>query len=198
MKQENRGVAVACAVALFGFIVGGCAARPMTEESEQARPLERASPGSRVEFPAEKFSVESPPAPWEIRKEEKAVVAWNSRETFAVIQVHAAKPCGCSYRLRAEIFPTILQSKLREKDRDASVTLAQENEVLLNGKQFHQVLMDFDVSPIGGIQVRGRFLVYLLTTKAFDYVVSLTAALGVYEKERLILEQVVRSFAPID
>ena len=62
-----------------------------------------------------------------------------------------------------------------------------------NGKRFYQSVAIMTVSPIEGVQVTGKFLLYIFKAKKFDYIFVLWAPLGAYEQHQLILEQMARS-----
>jgi hypothetical protein len=150
-------------------------------------------------YPEKHFSVTSPPPNWEITtKYPRVVVAWAGKSTRSTIQIAASNPLGLSYRVWAKTLVAAFEGTLQERyPGRATVALAEEQEVNINGKRFYQVIVNWHFSPTEGVQVTGRWLLYLLQTEKFAYNLVLITVLGYYEQHRAILEQMARSFAYI-
>jgi hypothetical protein len=181
-------------VAVVMPILVGCAAVPPSETSTLPT-------GERkLSYPEKNFSVTNPPPNWEITtKYPRVVVAWEEKSTRSTIQISASNPSGLSYRVWAKTLITAFEGTLQERyPGRATVALAEEQEVNINGKGFYQVLVNWHSSPAEGVQVTGKWLLYLLQTEKFAYNLGLIIVLGYYEQHRPILEQMARSFAYIE
>jgi hypothetical protein len=183
------------AIPLISILVG-CATKPVPEVPERTSKNAIPSSGKRVEFPAKGFSIGSPPVNWEIaEKWSGTVVAWQNSVTRSSIQIYAYTPSALSYLGLAEAMVNSFKAAAKAKDPQAAVTVAEEKEVSFNGRTFYEVLMDFDASPVKGLQMKGKFLMYLLKTEKMDYMMGLTTVLGFYEQDKPVMDEVVRSFA---
>jgi hypothetical protein len=176
----------------------GCATGPIVEVPEHTSVQAPPIVSRRIEFPAKKFSVESPPAPWKVTQEHaNVVVAWKNSVTRSAININASPRSELSDRGRAELFITAFKLHLQEHNQQVTVTLAEEKEVRFNGQGFYQVLANFDFSPTESVQVRGKLLTYLCKADGFNYQMTLIAGIGAYKEDRLIMEQMVQSFAAL-
>lgn len=199
MKRSNLLETTAYVAIIFIFSLVGCATGPISEVSDRAGVREPLPSGRRVEFHTKKFSVASPPEGWERTEEfSKAVAAWKNNVTKSVIQIFTSGAQSLSYRALAKALIIAVRVALEERNQKAILTLGEERETSLNGKRFYQVVGNYNISPTKGIQVRGKIVFYFLKTEAFFYTLRLSAILGSYEKDRLILEQMVRSFASLE
>jgi hypothetical protein len=196
MKLRNHLRIVSYVAILLVSILVGCATRPVSEVPERTGKNAIPSSGKRVEFPAKGYSIESPPVNWEIlEKDSGVVVAWQNSVTKSSIRIHTFSPSVVSYHGLAEAIANTFKAVMRDQHPQATLTIAEEKEVSFNGRTFYKVLMDVDASPDEGLQERTKLLVYLLKTEKMDYVMALTAALGHYEQDKLVIDEMVRSFA---
>lgn len=154
----------------------------------------------KLTYEAQKFSVESPPANWEMTTEfPEVIVAWNSTSTKSSIQIFASPPSMVTDRTLVEVFISALKITLRDKyPGQGTISLAGEKEIAIGGRGFYQVVVDWDLSPVEGVRVTGKHVTYILRSKKFDYFLSLVAVLGYYEQDRLVLDEVAGSFSVLE
>jgi hypothetical protein len=154
----------------------------------------------KLSYPEKHFSVMRPPPNWEItRKYPRAVVAWEEKSTRSIIQISASNPSGLSYRVWAKTLITAFEGTLQERyPGRATAALTEEQEVNLNGQRFYQVIVNWHYSPTEGMQVTGKWLLYLLQREKFAYNLGLITVLGHFEQHRPIIEQMARSFAYVE
>jgi hypothetical protein len=188
---------VSYAAILLVFVLEGCATTPVTEVSESTGQEAVPSSGRTLDFPTKRFSIGSPPVNWKIVTEKypPSVAAWQSSSTQSIIQIHTLPASTISHRGLAESIMHVLKVSLREKDPQTVITVAEEKEVIYNDKTFYRIIADCDMSPMKGVQVKWKFLYYLLKEKKMDYGIALIAVLAYYEQDKLVIDQMVRSFA---
>jgi hypothetical protein len=117
-------------------------------------------------------------------------------EHACVVQIFAPPPSELSPRVWVKGWMGILEGILQERyPVNACVTVTNEQEVDTNGKRFYRVLADWQISPLGGVQVSGKMLIHLRQIKPFTYNLVLTPVLGLREQHRPIIKQMARSFA---
>jgi hypothetical protein len=90
-----------------------------------------------------------------------------------------SNPSELPYRVPAKTLVTAFEGTLQERyPGSATMALAEEREVNINGKRFYQVIVNWRSSPTEGIQVTGKWLLYLLQTDKVAY------NLGLIERTR--------------
>jgi hypothetical protein len=197
MELRSHLRIVSYAAILLVFVLEGCATKPVTDAGESPDQRAVASSEGILDFPAKRFSILSPPVNWKIVTEKypPSVAAWQSSSTQSIIQIHTLPASTISHRGLAESIMHVLKVSLREKDPQTVIAVAEEKEVIYNDKTFYQIIADCDMSPMKGVQVKWKLLYYLLKEKKMDYGIALIAVLAYYEQDKLVIDQMVRSFA---
>ncbi len=191
MKQRNRSETALSVLILVVFALVGCVTRPPSEDVARAGALRCPSPGERMAFPAQNFSIISPPADWHC-KEDDAGLNWVNNETGSTIIIRPGNPMnlGLSRDVLAELFTSALGIVLRDEFQGAKVTLAEEKDVSFNGKPFYQVTMNVETRS-QDIQIKLKTAMYFPTFETFEYWFALVSLTGQYEKNHLIIEQML-------
>lgn len=194
--MRNRYRIVKYTTILLVISLEGCSTTPVKEVRESTVQQGASSSGKIIKFPAKEFSIGIPPLNWETVTEKcpPSVVAWQSSSTRSIIQIHLFNATPISHRGLAESVMHVLKVVIKEKDPQAIFTVGEEKEVILDGKTFYQVLADCDMSPVKGIQVKYKLLYYLMKGEKMDYAMVMIAVLGHYDQDKLIMDQIVRSF----
>jgi hypothetical protein len=194
LTLKNLVESKACGSIFLLCILTGCTTGPILA-------------GARVEFPNRKFSVLTPPVDWELTKPENQgeVVAWRNRATKSRIAISADEEAPKAVAKVAEklaekfpIYPVVSQFFRGERYKGNVIPPTEQKEVDLGGRTFYRVITDLEISPVEGLQVKMKVVRYWLLTEKFYYNLSLATLAGYYEKEQHILEQMARSFTPLE
>jgi len=177
---------------LFVFSLIGCTTVPDSEVSQRPNVEEGQSNGETLVFATSKFSITSPPVIWRTIKERKTVISWKNRITGSVIYVQAIAPVNISNTALANKLVGAISSMFEDKHQKASVSLEGQGQASFNGRGFYQVVMNYDITTIVGVREKGKILIYLLETEDFLYSLSLTSAIGFYDEDRPILENLAK------
>lgn len=99
----------------------------------------------------------------------------------------------------AEVLTGHLRRAIQGESRGPStLTVHEEREITLDGRPFCRVDLDVSMTPREGIQVQGKAEWYLYVSPRFHYVFFMWSLLGEYDENRLVLEQMARSFTVIE
>ena len=194
MKESNRFLTTLFVALLAASSLPGCATGPILVDG-------------RLQFPEYKFSVDSPSTEWRMieSKPPGAVVAWINTVTKSRIVITASKAHpDVSLRTVVEAFKAGMTSKgipddLARKFPGSegfrgtfTVTIEEEKEINLDGKMFHRVILNYGVVPVKGISVSGKMIFYFFKGEEFIFSLFFNAVLGYYDKDLVVLEQMVR------
>lgn len=190
LTLKNLVKSKACGSIFLLCILTGCTTGPILA-------------GARVEFPNRKFSVLTPPVDWELTKPENPgeVVAWHNRATKSRIAISADEEAPKAVAKVAEklpFYPAATFHYFRERYEGKVIPPTEQKEVEIEGRRFYRVITDLEISPVEGLQVKMKIVRYWLMTEKFYYNLSLATLAGYYEKEQHILEQMARSFTPLE
>ncbi len=190
MKQRNRSETALSVLILVVFALVGCVTRPPSADVARAGALRCPSPGERMAFPAQNFSIISPPADWQC-KEDDAGLTWENNETVSQIIMQPGNPMdlGLSRGALAELITSVSEIVLRDEFQGAKVTLAEAKDVSFNGRPFYQITMDAEVRS-EDMQAKAKIAMYFPKFE-FEYWFVLVSLRGQYEQDRLIIEQML-------
>lgn len=189
MKEANRFLTTLFVALLAASSLPGCATGPILVDG-------------RLQFPEYKFSVDSPSTEWRMieLKPPGAVVAWMNTVTKSRIGITASKTHpDVSVRTVVEAFkagttkgiPDDLARKFPGSE-GFTVTIEEEKEINFDGKMFHRVILNYGGVPVKGISVSGKMIFYFFKGEEFIFSLSLSAVLGYYDKDLVVLEQMAR------
>lgn len=193
MKETNRFITTLFVALLVANSLPGCATGPILVDG-------------RLQFPEYNFSMDSPPTEWMIieLKPPGAVIAWRNSVTKSQIGITASKTHpAISVRTVVESFkaamtkgiPDDLARKFpgpEDLRGTVTVTIVEDKEINFEGKMFHRVILNYGGTPVKGISLSGKMIFYFFKVEEFIFSLSLTAVLGYYEKDLVVLEQMAR------
>ena len=177
---------------LFVFSLIGCTTVPVSEVSQRPNVEEGQSNGETLVFATSKFSITSPPIVWKRMKVQNTIISWKNRITGSLIYVQAIAPVNISYTALAKKWVGVISSMFEDKHPKASVSLEGQGPASFNGRELYQVVMNYDITTFAGAREKGKILIYLLETEDFLYLLSLTSAIGFYDEDRPILENLAK------
>ncbi len=189
--RRNGSETALSVLILLVVALAGCATRPPSEDAARVGVLRCPSPGERMAFPAQHFSIIGPPADWHC-KEDDTGLTWDNNETGSQISMEPETPLGLGLSRGAltELMTSGMgEIVLRDEFQEGKVTLAEEQDVSFNGRPFYQITMDAEV-PSEDIQIKAKIAMYFPKFE-FEYSFMLVALRGKYEKDRLIIEQML-------
>jgi hypothetical protein len=178
------------ATLLISTILSGCVNNPILV-------------GGRLLFPIYEFSINGLPTDWTTKepKPPGTIIAWQNSFNKATLSISGGRASSSkSVKTYAEEIkeamkglPEVMESKSLGINILA-VTIEKDQEIITGGQIFYQIEFYLGGKTQKGLPFNAKKVFYLIRSDEFFYTLSLYSTLNDYDKNSLVIDNMVRGF----